>query len=541
MEYFGAAVRGRWRLGTDILQTAGDVVPATRWIEQHCWNPETVNRDNWDYRYAERIKLEVYQRRILNKVLTLNEKGKFPYSEIVWSQIKKSGKTGMAAFVGAWFADQIEPPNLVLCVANDKEQAAGRIFSSMGPTVHQLAGKFPNDTGSSPIVRLKNGTIIRALPNDYAGEAGANYGLTLWSELWGFTSKRADRLFAELLPVPTRRNSIRWIETYAGFEDESKLLLNLFLKIFTDTSERELQPGARRVPGLEDMPCFERPELGLFMFWDHERRMPWQQGESGDQYYAQMKAKLSTTDWLRLGENRWQKSEGTFIPEDWLIRSVQKDAGADFSEPMVLCADGSVSGDNTALVGVRKIGDRYKTCYAKIWEIESGTKIDLEETLCAEIRSLHMKGLIQPPVWYDPYQLHQPMLNLSKEGIATEEFVQGDERLRADTFLYQMYRDGLIDNYNEPTLLDNIRSAKSKEEPTTQRIRIVKGSAVGHIKNDGCVAQSMAVYKASQPQDEPITAAGRGGRVMGEAENFEVFDMFSRLQLQEKVREITSG
>lgn len=514
------------------------MIPASKWIEQFCVDPESVNRDNWDFRYAQRIKLQDFQKRILDRVLTPDNRGILPYREYIWSQIKKSGKTGLASFVGAWFADQMEPPNLVLCVANDKEQAAGRIFSSMGPTIYRLANKFPNETGSTPLVRIGNGTIIRAIPNDYAGEAGANYGLTMWSELWAFTTQRSQRLFAELLPVPTRRNSIRWIETYAGFEDESKLLLNLFLKIFKDTTERELQPEARRVEGLEDLPCYERPDLGLFVFWDHERRMPWQTGTRGDQYYREMQNKLSTTDWIRLGENRWQKSEGTFVPEEWIDRSITR-TGPDLSAPMILAADGSVSGDNTALVGMRKVEGRYRTCFAKVWEITPGEKIDLDETLAAEIYSLYSKGLVQPPVWYDPYQLHQVMLNLTKRGVQCEEFVQGDERLRADTFLYQTYRDNNIDNYSDPLLLDNIRAAKAKEEPTTQRLRLVKGSAIGHLKIDGCVAQSMATYKASQPLAEPIAAAGAGGKVMGEQEPFEIFDAFAQLRITEGVRALT--
>jgi hypothetical protein len=495
------------------------------WIESRAWDPESVNRDDWDFSNAKRVELAPAQKVILEHVLTPDEEGIFPYREVVWSQIKKSGKTTIAGLVGAWFADQIEAPNLVLCAANNYEQSAGRIFAAMGPTIYGITGTFPREAGSTPQVRLPNGTIIKAIPNNYAGEAGANYGLTLWSELWAYTLERSQRLFEELVPVPTRKNSIRWIETYAGFEDESKLLLDVFHRIFKDTSESALQPEAELIEELKDpvtgeqLPCYRRRDMGMFMFWDHERRMPWQLGKRGDSYYSEQKVKERPATYIRLHENRWQKSEGTFIPENWLLRSKHLDKPTYLS--MIIACDASVSGDNTALVGMRRYVDwvevdgqrvmrvRYRTCFAKVWEIAKGTKINLRHTLGAELISLKGRNLIDGPVWYDPYQLHQLMLDLNEEeGLVSEEFNQGSERSLADTFLYQCYRDDLIDNYDEPLLLSNVRAAKAIEDKN-QRIRLVKqtvskGTALATYKIDAAVAQSMATYKTSiQPLPPP--------------------------------------
>src|SRR5262249_8786334 len=118
--------------------------------------------------------------------------GRMPYRTIIWSQPKKSGKTQIAGAVGAWWADQFAN-DLVLTVANDQEQSAGRIFSAMGPALYQLTGKFPKP-GAPPVLRLSNGTMVRAIPNNYEGESGADYGMTLWSELWCFKSERGRRL-----------------------------------------------------------------------------------------------------------------------------------------------------------------------------------------------------------------------------------------------------------------------------------------------------------------------------------------------------------
>jgi hypothetical protein len=517
-----------WTEGADRRPTQDKLTPVVEWIESRAWDPESVNRDDWDFSDAKRVQLAPAQKVILEHILTPDEKGIFPYREIIWSQIKKSGKTTIAGLVGAWFADQVEAPNLVLCAANNFEQSAGRIFAAMGPTIYSITGSFPREAGSMPQVRLPNGTIIKAIPNNYAGEAGANYGLTLWSELWAYTLERSQRLFEELVPVPTRKNSMRWIETYAGFEDESKLLLDVFLRVFKDTSESELQPEAELIEELKDpvtgaqLPCYRRRDMGMFMFWDHERRMTWQLGERGDSYYAEQKAKERPATYIRLHENRWQKSEGTFIPEAWLVRSQRIDGPT--WERMIVACDASKSGDNTALVGIRRYVEwidvegkqvmqvRYRTCFAQVWEIPKGEQINLRHTLGAALISLHSRKLIDGPVWYDPYQLHQLMLDLQEDNqIESEEFNQGGDRMLADTFLYQQYRDDKIDNYEEPLLLSNLRAAKAIEDKN-QRIRLVKqtvakGSALATYKIDAAVAQSMAVYKASLhplPSPPPI-------------------------------------
>lgn len=477
------------------------ITPPWEWIPENVWNPETVNIHQWDYSQGKKIQLEPFQIRILKKVLTLDENGYFPYRTVIWSQPKKSGKTQIAGAVGAWFGSEIEAPNKVLTLANDQEQSAGRIFAAMLPTLHSLGSRVPTAASSKPEIRLDNGTRIQAIANNYAGAAGESYGLTLWSELWAYTTERSRRLFDELVPVPTRKNSIRWIETYAGFEDESDLLLSMFLRIFTDTTEQELQPKARRVPGLEDLPCYEVPGEGLFVFWDHELRMPWHRSDRGQLFIREQQADLRETTFIRLWENRWQPSEGQFIPPEWFKASLRLPNRR--AVPMVLAADASQRNDTTSLVGIERVlvpilgkaSERYRTAMVKVWN-PGGKDIDLEETLAAEVESLYNAGLMFGPLWYDPFQMHQVAMNLRKKGIPCAEFPQGNERLLADSFLYKQYKQGKIDNYPDPDLAAHIQAAKAKEYDNEQ-MRIIKGTVSGSGKVDAAVAQSMAVWKAS--------------------------------------------
>lgn len=510
-------------------QKVQSIQKAVDWIEDNVIDPTTVNQMTWDFATARKLKLTKTQRRILDHLLTLDADGLFPYRTVVWSQIKKSGKTQIAGAVGAWFGAQIEAPNLVLTVANSQEQSAGRIFEAMKPTLKALGSDVPVAKSASPQVRLQNGTIIKAIPNNYEGEAGANYGLTLWSELWAFTSERGTRLYEELVPVPTRKNSMRWIETYAGFEDESDLLLKIFLKIYTDTSEQHLQPGAQVVEALADIEtdghpaCYEIPSEGLFVFWDHERRMPWQQGERGDQYYASLDLRPSA--FVRLCENRWQKSESKFIPPEWWRRSCTREAPPS-GKKMVLAIDASQRHDTTSIVGALPAGTgsngRAVTAYVKVYD-PKGVDIDLDETVAADVEGLVKRGLVarklnkttgkrELQIYYDPTQMHQVAMNLKKKGIECFEFNQVAERVKADTYLYQQYKHGTIDNYPDPDLAEHVGNAKAKELEG-EKMRIIKGTTSDAGKIDACVAQSMAVWKASQVEvdNRPRSALAQAG------------------------------
>lgn len=493
------------------------IIPFTTWTEKNFYLPDTVNMfgKEWDYRGARKMELDQTQREICDHVLTPNEEGYFPYQTIVFSTIKKEGKTTLAGAVGAWYGSQIEPPNLILTLANDQEQSAGRIFGAMLPTLFALGCRVPLAQSSKPEVRLPNGTLIQAIANNYAGAAGANYGLTLWSELWAYTTERSRRLYDELIPVPTRKNSLRWIETYVGFEDESELLLKLFKRIFTDTSETDIQQDVEPVPGLEHITTDGRPACwhikseGLFYYHNHTPRMPWNIGTKGEVYRAGQKADLRHTQYVRLHENRWQSSEGSFIDPEWYPETVIY-RNPDISEPFFLAGDASQRHDSVALVGVKKVTtlifgepqERFKVCYIKVWD-PKGKDIDLDETIAAEVQRLFELDLMKGYFSYDSYQMHQVAVNMRKKGIPCVEFSQQTDRTKADTFLWKQFSQGRIGTFPNDVLQTHVLASKARELENEQ-IRIVKGKGNRSARIDACVALSMAVWKASQyrPDEE---------------------------------------
>ena len=174
------------------------------------------------------FQLADQQRKILRMAFAFDRDGRLPWNTIIYSCVKKSGKTTINAAVTLWWAFTQDPPNQILVLANDREQAEARVFK----TIVGLLKQNPELKSSAKIqkgkILLSNGTEITALASEVASAAGSNHGLTSWDELWGYTSESATRFWEELTTVPTLTNSVRFVTTYAGFENESDLLWKLY-------------------------------------------------------------------------------------------------------------------------------------------------------------------------------------------------------------------------------------------------------------------------------------------------------------------------
>lgn len=496
------------------------------WMEANCYdytsvNPVTLKLDD-PKKPPRLIQLQDYQRRILRHIFPPGgySDGRISkYTTIIWSQVKKSGKTQIAANVGSYFAENIDPPNNVLAIANKKDQAEDRVYRSMKPTIKGLGGHVPTASTSKPVMFLTNGTQIRALPNSPATEAGDSYILTLWTEIWAFKTETDERLFAELMPVETQRVSMRWIETYAGYWDESIRLKRMYLQAFKDETERELQDGsnpdfphrARYVAELDDIvtddrpACVEIPEAETFIFWDHERRMPWQT----DEKYRREFNQYPKTEAIRLFQNRWQSSSSEMLEEAWITAACVRERWLDRwenEELITLAVDAAMRHDSIALVGSFKSGETYITPFIEIFD-PHGQDANLHDLVENRVKALFDEGRLRPywdekeeryvtPVYFDPFQLHQIRLNCIEHGIDVIEFNQGEMRKKSDTMLFNLYKDSLIINPpGREDFNEHLRAGKAKYGEG-ETIRIVKGTTMNAKRIDALVAQSMSCYGA---------------------------------------------
>ena len=78
------------------------------------------------------LRLQDHQRRVLDRAFRLGSDGRLPYTTVIYSTVKKSGKTTIGAVVSLWFAFELEPGSEVILAANDLEQSTGRVFKKVG-------------------------------------------------------------------------------------------------------------------------------------------------------------------------------------------------------------------------------------------------------------------------------------------------------------------------------------------------------------------------------------------------------------------------
>lgn len=303
----------------------------TRWREhvgQYRDDLALFAEDQFVLESGDPVVLADHQREKFRVFFRRDAAGRFKYQTIIDSDTKKSGKTAEAAMVGAWipYVEPGEPE--CYAVANDLEQAKSRSFRMIETALRKnslFAHRVTIRKSPRPSIEFPAGRL-EAVPCDYAGESGSNPVLTLWTELWAYTSENARRLWAELTPSPIPLNSIRFIDTYAGFTGESTTLEALYNA--TVRSGRRLHAT---------LPLYEDATGTIVAYWGYRERarltvelsardgfpalplpesprQPWQTPE----YYEAQRAVLRSEDYDRLHCNGWQRSRAAFIKiEQW--------------------------------------------------------------------------------------------------------------------------------------------------------------------------------------------------------------------------------
>jgi phage terminase large subunit-like protein len=420
---------------------------------------------------------------------------------LIYSAVKKSGKTAMAALIARHFAKTGPPMGEIYCAANDLDQATNRVFQAVRQSIELDPGAREQWQIREHELRSSNGTFIRALASDYKGEAGANPRLTVWTELWGFEHERARRLFEELTPVPIQE-SLRVVETSAGYEGQSDLLRDLF-----DLGKAGRQMSAGELAQVTGAPlgCFvEAPNpdslvpiwwnepASLVMYWDEgvaARRMPWQRGDEGAQYYAEQEKTLRPSQFRRLHLNEWAESEEAFIPIAWWDACEDEIPELDSRTSLVLGVDGAVSGDSFAIVGVTRHPARHDDVAVRLWglwEPPPGGKIDFQEPYRELLELIDRYNVVK--ICYDPFQLEHFMQRLASR-VWASAFDQGAERNIADKTLFDLIRDRRIGHCGPAEIRQHLLNANARITGDS-RMRIEK--RVERLKVDLAVALAMA-------------------------------------------------
>jgi phage terminase large subunit-like protein len=466
-------------------------------------------RDTWDevkkrMKGMGKMRLQPIQRRILLEALGMDEDGILKYETVLYSATKKSGKTAIGSAVGCWYAEEAKDGTEIFVIANTLEAGEGRLFRDIRFHFEQriLEGKY-SDTPSKPNylkitqyrIDFPTGTFIQVLGQSYKSVAGSRHSLTLWDELWGSTSELDRRVWDEMVPIPTVNNSLRFISTYAGFENESDLLWEMYLR-GVGIDEHDAGRG-QKIEGLEDLPCWRNGNL--FTYWTHDPTMPWQT----EAYYESAMAAERPSAFMRLHLNQWVTSQESFLPVEWVDRSMKAyEAAAEIWEdhpfkrwPLTIALDAGIIQDCTALVMVGYDGKRGKVGVVnhQIWVPGKDDQIDLD-MVEKRLVELYNKYIISSIV-YDPKHLMQMMYRLKQRGLPVRAFQQTVPAMTAASqLLFDLFKNRNIEMYPAEDLRKHIQMAVA--ETNANGFRIVKNKAMKKHHVDGAVALAMAAYEA---------------------------------------------
>lgn len=129
-------------------------------------------------------KLTRHQRRVLAAGLRWDRDGRLQVRTFLWGEMKKSGKTFLAACLALWWAF-VTSYTEVKIAANDFEQSVGRVFHTIVQLLEHNTELGASAKVRSADIRLTNGTTIEAIASDYKGAAGSRHSLVVFDELWG--------------------------------------------------------------------------------------------------------------------------------------------------------------------------------------------------------------------------------------------------------------------------------------------------------------------------------------------------------------------
>lgn len=469
------------------------------WMEREFYIPETRN----DPKLKGRLKLVDYQKDAIREALSKDENGLYKYSIIVWSDIKKSIKSTIAAAVNLWGTEFSEWGERYV-VANDLKQADSRVNYYIRRAIQlnpRLAKKYKFNGYR---ITAPNGSFIEAIPIDPSGEAGSNADQVTFSELWGANESAKQTMWAEMTLSPTKYGrSFRWIESYAGFAGESKLLYSLYeLGV---TNGRLLWPD-RLYDVTEGEPTplelYVNEEARMLCLWNTQPRCPWQLKA----YYKSESSVLLPNQFDRMHRNKWVTNEETFVHPEWIDACIRSQADWPTYDqrrhPMIISLDAGVSGDNFGLwMGCRhpNFPDDVCTVFIQRWIPPTGGKIDFQGTDEKPGPEKVIEKLTKEynvvQINYDPYQLHDLATRMKKKGITWfKDFPQGPKRLLSDSQFLQLIIGRRFWFRGEPELREHILNANaSTDEDDDTKLRLVKKADSKKI--DLAVCASMGSYE----------------------------------------------
>ena len=242
----------------------------------------------------------------------------------------------------------------------------GRVFQAISRIVEARPMLASDATvNASKITFRSTGSTITAIASDYAGAAGANPTITVFDELWGYTSERSHRLWDEMVPPPTRKIACRLTVTYAASRAKARCS-----KGCTSAASRASRSS----------PISTRSRYADVL--DAPAHRAWQTEE----WREQMREQLRPNAYLRLIENRWVTSDSTFVDMAWWDACVDPGCNAvavRYALSVWCGVDASVKRDSTAIVACAydRCSKKVRLIWHRIFQPIAADPLDFEATI----------------------------------------------------------------------------------------------------------------------------------------------------------------
>ena len=385
-------------------------------------------------------------------------------------------------------------------MADDLQEIAFRlgIRSSVKPSPLYWRTYLVKDGNPTVSIRRKDWKEI-----DYSGKVWCP---TVSTGL--FIARRKGWIFvtgnSEMTVPPSKHGkSFRWVESYAGFTEESLLLYRLYEQGVKNG--RKLWPG-RMYPTTDgpdaEIEVYVNDTSRMLCYWGTVPRCP----DQKQIYYSTEATVLVPNEFDRVHRNQWVSNTSTFIPMEWWYACRRTDEEFPTIDKkhhnVIVSMDAAVTNDSFGIILACRhpvFVDEIVVLYSNKWSPNPSThKIDFEGTdenpgpIKVVERFVKEYNVVQ--ICYDPFQLHDCAMRMKKKGLAwMKEFNQQGDRARADSQLRDLIRDRRIWHRGDVDLTAHLQNANAKIDDQDSKIRLVK--RVEHLKIDLAVALSMAGHE----------------------------------------------
>jgi phage terminase large subunit-like protein len=210
----------------------------------------------------------------------------------------------------------------------------------------------------------------------------------------------------------------------------------------------------------------------------------------------EQRALLTDSQYARLHLNQWTASEDRLVTVEGLTAAVRLDGPQEYRPGVTyrIGVDLGLRNDRTAIAvchAESAPGVRSRRVVLDRMIVFSGTRAD--EVKLAEVEGVLLEAWRiygRPKVRLDPWQAIGLAQRLRRQGVAVEEWSYSAQRYGAiATALYTLLRDGLLDLYDDPDLLDELANVRLKETlPGLVRVEHDPGR-----HEDRCVALGFAI------------------------------------------------